>query len=50
VDECGFVHLNEESQKVLSQKVVEHTYRLYGNSLLYAKDVPTFLVQNSDSL
>jgi hypothetical protein len=42
--------LNPNSQQNLSHKVVEHTYRLYGTHLLYAKDIPTYQAPNSESL
>ena len=50
VEDCVFKHLNLESQRVVSQKVVDHTYRLFGTQLLYAKDVPTYHVTNSQAL
>ena len=42
--------LSKDSQVKISQKVVDHTYRLFGSQLVYAKDVPTFSVVDSDSL
>ena len=34
----------------LGQKVIDHTYRLHGNQLLFAKDVPTHTITTSESL
>ena len=34
----------------LSQKVVDHTYRLFGTQLSFAKDVPTHSITDSESL
>lgn len=49
-DDCGLVHLGKQTQLKLSQKVVDHTYRLYGCQLLFAKDVPTHTITDSESL
>lgn len=40
-EDCGMFHTSKTTQLKLSQKVVDHTYRLFGSQLLFAKDVPT---------
>ena len=50
VDDVVLSPINQRSQIALSQKVVSHTYRLYGTHLLYAKDVPTYQAPNAESL
>lgn len=49
-DECGLHHSSKATQLKLSQKVVDHTYRLFGNQLVFAKDVPTHTITSSESL
>ena len=48
--DCGLHHINKATQLKLSQKVVDHTYRLFGTQLLFAKDVPTHLITTSETL
>lgn len=49
-DDCGLAHMGKQTQFKLSQKVVDHTYRLYGCQLIFAKDVPTHSITDSESL
>ena len=49
-DECGLHHITKATQLKLSQKVVDHTYRLFGSQLSFAKDVPTHAITSPDSL
>ena len=44
------VNLSNPMQLKISQKVVDHTYRLLGSQLTYAKDVPTHQITDSESL
>ena len=43
-------HISRPMQLKLSQKVVDHTYRLFGCQLTFAKDVPTYAITTPESL
>lgn len=49
-EDCGLEHMSQDMQLKLSQKVVDHTYRLFGSQLTFAKDVPTHPITDSESL
>jgi len=42
--------MSKAMQLKLSQKTVDHTYRLFGSQLTFAKDVPTHTITDSESL
>lgn len=43
-------HLSTATQKALSQKIADQTFKVHGSRLLYAKDVLTFEAADSQAL
>jgi hypothetical protein len=47
---CGNEGLQEHTRTSLGTKVVDLTYKLHGNKLIYAKDIPTYVAEDSNAL
>jgi peptidyl-tRNA hydrolase len=47
---CGNERLQPQTRHNLGSKVVDLTYKLHGNKLIYAKDLPTYVAEDANAL